>query len=270
MVLKPVIIMFICTIFKYTKKPSFLTANALAQVGEFSLILAALGASLGHISSEVFSIVILITLVSITLTSYYIENSQWFYKKLQKPLRVFDVFTTERLEYLSNEKKPKVILCGHNRLGYSILRKFKKDKKKVLVVDYNPEIISHIVKDGFHCIYGEVTDEEIVDRMHLNQINMLVSTVPNINDSLFLIRKTREVNKRAKILVTAGQIEEALKLYKAGADYVILPHFLGGEHVAGLISKIQKKKVKIHEERKKHIEHLEERKRIGHDHPNHA
>jgi Kef-type K+ transport system membrane component KefB len=269
MFLKPAIIMLICSLFKYTKKPAFLSANALAQVGEFSLILAAQGLALNHISADLFSLVVIVTLTSITLTSYYIENNQWFYKKLSGPLKIFDRFTTEGLEYLPTEVKPKIILCGHNRLGYSILKNLENMKKKVLVVDYNPEIISRMVKNQFHCIYGEVTDEEIVDRMNLEHITMLISTVPNTTDSLYLIRSTREVNKRAKIIVTAAQIEEALKLYEAGADYVVLPHFLGGDHVAQMITKIRKKKVKIKDERKKHIEHLHERKAEGHEHPQH-
>src|SRR3989338_3431589 len=54
-ILKPIVTMTICSLFKYTKKPSFLTANALSQVGEFSLIVAAQGLALGHISQNLFS-----------------------------------------------------------------------------------------------------------------------------------------------------------------------------------------------------------------------
>ena len=130
MVLKPLVIMTVCSLFKYTKKPSFMTANALAQIGEFSLILAAQGLVLGHISSDLFSLVVIITLASITLTSYYIEYNQWFYKILKWPLSFFDYFTTEGLEYLPTHVQPKIILCGHNRIGYSVLKKLGKQKKK--------------------------------------------------------------------------------------------------------------------------------------------
>ncbi len=269
MVIKPLVIMTICSLFKFTKKPSFLTANSLAQVGEFSLILATQGLLLGHISQDVFSLAVIITLISITLTSYYIQYNQFFYKLLQKPLKIFDSFTTEGLEYLPTKAKPNVVLCGHSRIGYSILRQFTKVKKNVLIIDFNPEIITKLVKDGYHCIYGEATDEEIIDRMNLPGLRMLISTVPNKRDNLLLIRKTRKSNRKAKIIVTANDIDEALDLYEEGADYVILPHFLGGEHVSNLITDMRSKKVKIHEERKKHIEHLEERKDEGHEHPKH-
>ncbi|MBU0457214.1 MAG: cation:proton antiporter [Nanoarchaeota archaeon] len=266
-IFKPIIIMLVCSLFKYTKKPSFFTANSLAQMGEFSLILAAQGLVLGHISKELFSLTVIIVLITITITSYYIKHNQWIYRYLQPLLKIFDIFTTEGLEYLPTGIKPKIILCGHNRIGYSILQNLKKVKKKLLIVDYNPEIISMMVKKGYHCIYGEVSDEEIIERMNLREIEMLISTVPETKDNLYLVGKVRAVNKHAKVIVTASEIDEALKLYDKGADYVILPHFLGGEHASNLITELRARRVKIKEEKKKHIEALKERKEIGHEHP---
>lgn len=266
-VIKPLIIMTICSLFKYTKRPSFLTANSLAQVGEFSLIVASQGLLLGHISKDLFSLIVLLVLATIMLTSYYIQYNQWFYKVMKPFLKVFDIFTTEGLEYLPSGIKPRIILCGHNRIGYSVLKNLQKLKKKILVVDYNPEVIAKMVKEGYHCIYGEVRDEEIVERMSLKKISMLISTVPLLEDSLFLVKKVREVNKRAKVLVTANTIDEAFELYDKGANYVILPHFLGGEHASNLISKFRSKKIKLHEEKRKHLAILKERKSLGHEHP---
>ena len=269
-ILKPLIIMFICSLFKYTKKPAFLAATALGQMGEFSLLLASQGLLLGHVSQGVFSLIVLVTLLSITLSSYTIEWGNSLYKLLLKPLKIFDLFTTEGLEYLPTKSLPTIALCGYNRIGYSILQSLKDVKKKVLIVDYNPEVIAKVAKEGYHCLYGDVTDEEILERMNVGRLTLLVSTVPEMKDNLFLIRKVREENKSVKIIVSASDITEAFKLYDAGADYVILPHFLGGEHVAQLISKVRAKKVKLHEERKKHLEHLQRRKAEGHEHPVHA
>jgi Kef-type K+ transport system membrane component KefB len=265
--LKPLIIMIICSLFKYTKKPAFLSSISLGQMGEFSLILATQGLLLGHISKDIFSIVVIVTLFTITITSYFIKHDHWFFKVFEKPLKIFDVFTTEGLEFLPSEVKPTIILAGHNRIGYSILKQFRRSKKKILVVDYNPEVISRMVRLNYHCIYGNVIDEEIVRKMNLEGIKMLISTVPELNDNLVLIRRVRAVNKKARIIVTSSEIEDALRLYTAGADYVILPHFLGGEHVANLITGLRKKNIKLKEEKNKHIEDLKERKNIGQEHP---
>lgn len=267
--IKPFITMTLCSLFKYTQKPAFLTAVSLAQVSEFSLIIATQGLLFGHISQETFSLIVMVTLVSMSLTPYFVNYGQWFYRILRRPLRIFEVFTTEGLEYLPMDVKPTIVLCGYNRIGYSILRNLQHLKKKVLVVDYNPEIISLLVNQGYHCIYGDVSDEEIIARMNLRNLELLISTVPDMPDNLLLIRKVRQVNKKANIIVTASEIDGALKLYEHGADYVILPHFLGGEHVSHLIGKVREKKIKLGEERKRHIDDLYQRKQIGHEHPKH-
>jgi len=266
-VLKPFLIMTVCSLFKFTKKPAFLTATALTQIGEFSLIIAAQGLALGHVSQNFFSMIVIITLISITLTPYFIQHQHFIYKLLQRPLQVFDFFTTQGGEYLPREHKPSIVLCGHNRIGYSILQRLKKVKDTVLVVDYNPEIIDKVVKQGYHSLYGDVTDEEILERMNIAHLALLVSTVPDVNDNIQLIRKVKAVNQKAKVIVTANDIDESLKLYRSGADYVILPHFLGGEQVARIITDVQEKKLDLHKEREKHIYYLYERKGLGHRHP---
>ncbi|NQV91423.1 cation:proton antiporter [Candidatus Woesearchaeota archaeon] len=270
MFVKPLVIMTVISLFKYTKKPSFLTANSLAQVGEFSLILAAQGLLLKHITQDLFSLIVITVLFTITTTSYYVEYNQFFFKLLQKPLSIFDRFTTQGLEYLPSEIKPKIVLCGHDRVGYSILQSLHKKKDKVLVIDYNPEVINEVVTQGYHSIYGDVTDDEILDKMNLKELSMFISTIPHVKDNLHLLRKLREVNKHAKVIMTANDIDESFKLYDSGADYVVLPHFLGGEHVSNLIDRIHKKTVDLKEHREKHIRHLHHRKKMGHAHPSNS
>ncbi|MBS3169045.1 cation:proton antiporter [Candidatus Woesearchaeota archaeon] len=264
---KPGLTMTICSLFRYTKKPAFLTANSLAQVGEFSLIIAAQGLALGHISADLFSIVVVIMLATITTSSYFMEYEDGLYRLLQRPLRIFDRFTTEGLEYLPTTEKPKVVLCGYNRIGYSIAQGLQDSKKKLLIVDYNPEVITQLIKEGYHSIYGDVTDEEVLEHLNLPKITMLISTVPAVNDNILLIRKVRSCNHKAQIIVTASEVDDALRLYREGADYVILPHFLGGEHVSNLIAKVKDKSDILDKEKAHHIEHLRRRKALGHEHP---
>ena len=269
LIVKPVVVLLLCSLFKYAKKPSFFTANALGQIGEFSLIFAAQGLQQGHLSQELFSLVVLDALLSITITSYVIKYQYRLYALFSGPLRIFTRFTAEGMEYLPTEVQPQIILCGHNRIGYSILKHLQKFRQKVLVVDYDPEVITSLVKEGYHCLYGDVTDEEILERMHLPRISLLISTVPGVQDNLRLIKKVRSVNKKANVVVTAADIESALLFYAQGATYVIMPHFLGGEQVGKMIGQLHFKSGELFQEGKKHIEHIQERQALGQEHPFH-
>jgi len=84
---------------------------------------------------------------------------------------------------------------------------------------------------------------------------------------LLLVRKTRKANKRARIIATAQSTNDALILYKAGADYVTLPHFLGGEHIANLVIGVRKKVINLNQHRDDHLKELKLRQKHGHDHP---
>ena len=98
---------------------------------------------------------------------------------------------------------------------------------------------------------------------------MIISTLPDVETNRLIIAKVKEVHKNKKIIiiVTAHQIEQALMLYKAGAHYVILPHFLGGRHVATLLEHYGFKAEKFIQEKMKHMEELHHRRRLGHEHP---
>jgi len=84
-----------------------------------------------------------------------------------------------------------------------------------------------------------------------------------------LISTAKKENSKLVILVTASKIEEALELYDTGADYVVLPHFLGGEHISLLIEDFTEDVNKIIEHKFKHISELKERHALGHEHPAH-
>jgi voltage-gated potassium channel Kch len=80
------------------------------------------------------------------------------------------------------------------------------------------------------CRYGDAEDAELWDDLPTENVKMVISTIPNIDTNLFLIRKVRVLSPKAIIIVVSHQIEESLRLYEEGATYVIMPHLLGGFH----------------------------------------
>ena len=120
------------------------------------------------------------------------------------------------------------------------------------------------------CIYGDIGDIEVLERLNLKNSAMIISTVPTKSDNLLLLQEAKKVNKKVVVFVTGSQIEEALELYDAGADYVILPHFLGGEHASLILESFGSNLKKLLENKIRHIEELSKRHSIGHEHPMHG
>lgn len=268
---KPLVLMTISALFRYTKRTSFLTSISLAQISEFSMIIAAQGLMLGHVSNEIFSLTVILAIITMGATSYLIKFEGWFYRILSKPLAIFDIQDTgKRLEYLPKELEYDVLLIGYDRIGYNIFKMLTKAKKSFLVIDFNPDIIKRLVAKRISCIYGDVGDPEILERLNLSKTQLAISTVPDMNDNIHIIKKVKRENPGAVIYTTASVIDDALRLYREGADYVILPHFLGGEKVSTLIEESHGDFRNINMTKLEHIHELRKRIELEHEHPRKA
>lgn len=265
LIFKPIILMFLMAMFRYTKRTNFLVGTTLAQISEFSLIVLVLGVSVGHIGSEILHTLTLTLVITIFLSTYMIIYSKGFYNKLRKFAAIFQRKRIRKNKDL--KKKYDAVLFGYNRIGFSILKSFKKIKEKYLVVDFNPDTISDLEKFGIPCLYGDVDDTELLRELPLDKIKMAVSTVPDFETNVLLIENIRLVNSKAIIIVRAHSIREALDLYKEGATYVLTPHFLGGEYVAKMIRELKNERSEYKEEKEKHIKMLREIARKGAEHP---
>ncbi|MFH1325666.1 MAG: cation:proton antiporter family protein [archaeon] len=261
----PLIVMVLMGLLGYTKRNSFLAGLTVAQISEFSIILIALGISIGQLTSEALSIITTVGLITIAGSTYMIFYSEKIYNKFSGVLNIF-----ERKKVREKKKMRKdvdAILFGYNRIGFSILRAFKKIKKSYLVVDFNPEIISSLSKYRIPCLYGDAYDMEFLEELPLRKIKLVVSTIPDVETNFLLIEKIRMVNKNAVIILRAHRIEDALMFYKKGADYVLTPHFLGGEYVAKMIEHLNVNAKDYKAEKEKHLKTLKEMAEGRKEHP---
>jgi Kef-type K+ transport system membrane component KefB len=257
LILKPLVTMYLVRISGYKKRTSFLTGNALAQTSEFSLIIATLGFSLGYIDGNLFSCLILLTVLTMSLTSYLIKYEKKLFNGFGGVLNIFKRLRSrnEELEYFEKDGK-KIIIFGCHRMGSLFLKEFEKEKKEVLAVDYDPEIIRALINKKIPCIYGDFANEEILEKINIKNAEMMISTIPDLEENILLIKKVKRKNSRVIIFIVAERISEAMQLYRAGADYVILPMVIGGQKVSEIIRKLKNSKSESKSLKKEHLQYL--------------
>ncbi|MFH1307885.1 MAG: cation:proton antiporter [archaeon] len=261
----PLIIMVLMGIFGYSRNTGFMAGLTVAQISEFSLILIALGVKIGHLSNEILSFVTVIGLITIAGSAYLITYSEKIYTYIYPYLSIFEKKNLkEKKESIKNYE---YILFGENRIGFSIMKSFKKLNKNYLIVDYNPTRVNKLSSEKVSCIFGDVSNSEFLDSLKLEKAKLVASTIPEQETNMIILSKVRSINKNAIIIVTARQIQEAFDLYSSGANYVILPHFLGGEYIANIIEKAKDNKKEYEKEKKKQIKDLKERLGEGQEHP---
>ena len=197
----------------------------------------AMGLAQGHVSKSEVSLVTLIGVITITVSTYMILNSHKIFMKIKNILNIFEKKNPQEEIPLPPNTKGPIILAGANRLGAHLLRSI--EKQKLVVVEYDPEIVKKLRKKKYKVLYGDITEIDIQEQVHLEQAHIFISTIPDIDDNLMLLDRFRAMKMSQKhmpvVIVTAYTNFEARQLYSAGADYVIMPHFLGGMHLASLL-----------------------------------
>ena len=266
----PIIVMALMGLLGYTKRNSFLSGLTVAQISEFSLIIVAMGVSIGHITNEVLSLVTAVGLITFAGSTYMILYSHKIYPALSRYLSIFERKGKKVDEHEHTaDYRHEIILFGYNRIGFDILESLNKIKKNFLIIDYDPDVITSLSKDGYACRYGDANDSELLEELNFSKTKMIISTIPILETNLLIINKVKKENKRAIIAVVSHQIDDAVKMYEEGATYVIMPHFLGGKHFSEMLERNKMCLSKFLKEKSGQVEHLKRRRDMGHEHPTH-
>jgi len=252
LLVKPFITLMLLRFTGYQPKTSFLTAVSLAQLSEFSLIIGMMGVMHGVLDVSIFSSIILVTIITMSVTPYLIKYKNNLYKFFRAPTSSFKLPIKEIAGYEDKNEK-EILMIGLHRIGGAIIEELLGKKDKLLVVDHNPDIINTLTNKKISCIYGDISSPELLDKINMNKIKMVISTIPDYEDNLRLLKKVNKVNPKIKVIVTGSRISEAIKLYENGANFVITPKIIAGQQIAGIV---HSKNMDLKKAKQKHLKHL--------------
>ena len=223
----PLIVMIIMGALGYRKRTGFLAGLTVAQISEFSLILGALGLSLGHIDAETMGLITLVGLITISASTYMIIFSHPLYERLAPWLTIFERKHPHREAgsgMMSEDGAAEIVLFGMGRYGSGIAQALRERGCRVLSVDYNPELVRTGDRMGHPVRYGDAEDPEFVASLPLAHVQWVVSTAPERQVNQALIHTLKNLGYTGRIAVTAHGPAEAAKMEQAGADLVMVPY----------------------------------------------
>jgi Kef-type K+ transport system membrane component KefB/Trk K+ transport system NAD-binding subunit len=230
----PIIIILVMRRLGYRPRTSFQTGIALAQISEFSLILAALGLSVGHLDESVVSLITVVGLITIAVSTYLIIYADKLYPHIHRYLKLFGNHTNHE-PAPSAQRAHDAVLFGFNRVGVDFVRALRSRGLSPLVIDYDPRAVERLAKHDLAHRYGDATDVEFLLSLEFEQVKMVVSTLPDFESNLLILRTARKHNPDSVIITLAHDTKEALKLYRQGATYVLMPHYIGAQYAASMI-----------------------------------
>ena len=239
----PIIVFLIMCLMGYRSRTSFLAGLTVAQISEFSLILMAAGLTAGHVSRDATILVTTIGVITITASTYLILYGNNIYNAFRGVLKYFErKKLKERIEHKNISRKHDIILFGCHRMGYNVLEKTKG--KKILVVDFNPEMIRKLTKTGVDSIYADLNDSEVIEELTKTNPKFVISTIPSLDINKRIIKSFKGVNPKCVVFVTTKNALDYLELYKVGADFIAFPELLAGQKIADYIMHLNANKMR--------------------------
>jgi len=154
----------------------------------------------------------------------YIVNGQFF-----KQLKIKKV--QKKVDNLRNH----TIVCGMGRNGFQSVQKLINYKKDFVIIEKNLEVLQNLKEQNFLVIEGDATTDEVLLKAGILNAGSLITALPYDADNLFVVLSARQLNTNCKIISRASSDSTYNKLKIAGADNVIMPDKIGGDHMASLV-----------------------------------
>jgi CPA2 family monovalent cation:H+ antiporter-2 len=212
---KPLAALAVVLVLRYPAKTAVSVALALAQIGEFSFILVALGRRLHVLPDRATQALVAAGIISITLNPLLFRLVEPLSHRLSKWLSRREAKDAAP----PPDAGPRAIVIGYGPVGRTLARLLREQGVSPTVVELNHETVAALNEKGIHAIYGDASQREILESAGVREAFALVFAASGSSEAS--IREAKELNENLLILSRAGHVSDIAGLKKAGADMVV-------------------------------------------------
>ena len=209
---KSVAALLIVLAFRYPLRAALTVSAALAQIGEFSFILAAMGVSMGLLEPEAQSLILACALLSITFNPLIFATIGPVEKFVRAQRGLSAVLT--RWQRLPDEVvapvtlRDHVVLAGYGRVGHSIAARLRAQKIPFVVIEQNREALKDLEGSDVPFVFGDATNKEILVRARPEAARLLILATPDVLHAERVLKLVRAVNPNIDSAVRTHSEEE--------------------------------------------------------------
>ena len=220
--LKALIIFLIIVFQKYPVRIGIVTGIGLAQVGEFSFVLAQGGVRYNLIQADFYSAFLASSIASMMLTPFLFQLASKFSFRMKD----IDTLATKRMSTKKlSELKNHVIVGGYGLNGRNLARVLKETGINYTVLELNPKVVKEFKEKKERINYGDITRRDILLNLNIQEANVIVFLISDLAATKLGIRLAKELNPKIYCIVRTRFINEVEALIKLGADEVIPEEF---------------------------------------------
>ena len=129
------------------------------------------------------------------------------------------------------------IVCGFGRIGSIVCRELRESGVPLVVIESGEEAIREATEQGFLCLDGDATDDDILIKAGIERARGVCAVLPSDADNVFITMTAREISRNLQIVTRGEDYRTTRKLLRAGATRVVSPHEIGGIRMAQAILK---------------------------------
>ncbi|WP_196885138.1 potassium channel family protein [Aureivirga sp. CE67] len=142
---------------------------------------------------------------------------------------------TKKVENQIKQLENHTIVCGYGRNGRQAVEKLNRFKEPVLVIEKDPELIKKLEEQKVLHLIGDATEDDILEKAKVQNAKNLIASLPTDASNLYIVLSAKQINQKLNIVSRASCDSASKKIKIAGANNVIMPDRLGGDHMASLI-----------------------------------
>lgn len=223
---KPAAALVLVVLLRYPLRVSLSVAVALAQIGEFSFILAAMGRQLDILPKEATNILVAAAVVSITFNPLlyravtpieaWVSRRHWLWRWLN----VHDKGVETRVAHPLAHARRRAVVVGFGPVGRTVARLMDDNAIQAVIVELNLETVQALRMSGTTAVYGDASRPDTLRQADIAHADILILSASSIESGQEIIRIARELNPGIRVLVRTAYLREAPALWSAGADGV--------------------------------------------------
>ncbi len=230
----PLIVMFLMNQLGYQRKTGFLAGLTVAQISEFSLILASLANAAGFVSQPTLTMITLVGLVTIAGSTYLMLYSDSIFPFIEKYISIIE-FNKNTSKKRSQSSNYDVIIFGYRKMNQQFLSYLDNQGYSVAIVDFDPEVSQELKEKDIPHFFGDVANVEFLETLPLEKAKLVVASIANSESNTLLAKHTAKRNPKTITIIFSDRYHS--DLYDAGATYVVAPMEHGVKHVSALLSR---------------------------------
>jgi monovalent cation:H+ antiporter-2, CPA2 family len=222
--------------FGFPPRVAVVTGIILSQIGEFSFLLIEMARGSGHISSELYQLLLSTAFMTMLMTPL-------LFAAIPFVLRILGRFVIFGLPPASWTKQDRglssltghVILCGFGPTGRDLSLAFQEEKVPFVIIEMNPVKMREAKKLHMKAIYGDASNQEVLKRVGISRARAVVVSFPDPLGMSQIIRVVQSLNPDVTLAVRARYEGQMSQLYEMGADVVVTEEWEAGHELNRLV-----------------------------------